>query len=32
MKSPFADEYWKADAKEIETLAKMGSHEIVIFP
>jgi len=29
MKSPFADEYWKAAVKEIETLEKMGVWEVV---
>ena len=32
MKSPFADEYWKAAVKEIETLEKMGVWEVVDRP
>ncbi len=32
MKSPFADEYWKATVKEIETLEKMGVWEVVDRP
>ena len=32
MKSPFADEYWKAAVKEIETLEKMGVWDVVDRP
>jgi len=32
MKSPFADEYWKAAVKEIQTLEKMGVWEVVDRP
>ena len=32
MKSPFADEYWKAAVKEIKTLEKMGVWEVVDRP
>ena len=32
MKSPFADEYWKAAVKEIETLKKMGVWDVVDCP
>ena len=32
MKSPFADEYWKAAVKEIETLEKMGCWDVVNHP
>ena len=32
MKSPFADEYWKAAVKEIETLEKMGVWDVVDHP
>ena len=32
MKSPFADEYWKAAVKEIETLEKMGVWDVVNRP
>ena len=32
MKSPFADEYWKAAVKEIETLEKMGCWDVVDRP
>jgi len=32
VKSPFADKYWKAAVKEIETLEKMGVWDVVDHP
>jgi hypothetical protein len=32
MKSPFADEYWKAAVKEIKTLEKMDCWDVVDCP
>jgi len=32
MKSPFADKYWKAAVKEIETLEKIGVWDVVDCP
>jgi hypothetical protein len=32
MKSPFADKYWQAAVKEIETLEKMCVLDVVVYP